>query len=268
VLDDTLEGRRHAVTDGARRRRLLAQDCRHRLGARVAAEGAPARQHLVEHGAEREDVGAMVGDAAPHLLRRHVADRPQNRAGLGAAFHRRRVRVAAVAQDGVLPRQAEVEDLQVPVAREEQVLGLQVAMHDALRVGRGQAFGDLPAVLRGLLGGERSGGEQLAQGLAVEQLHRRVVLPPGLTEVEDGQDVRVRERGHGLRFALEARERLRLAGKPRRQHLDRDVAVELLVARLPDLTHAPRAERGEHPIRSELSVRFEGHARRGLPCGS
>jgi len=66
--DDALQGR----GDGAR----LAQDLRwlggedgiHRLHSRIAAEGAAAGEHLKEDGAERENIGAMVGVEAPDLL--------------------------------------------------------------------------------------------------------------------------------------------------------------------------------------------------------
>ena len=65
-------------------RRLLAQDRRHRLDRRTVGEGASAGEHLVEHDAEREEVRAVIGRLAAHLLGGHVADRAEDRAGLGA----------------------------------------------------------------------------------------------------------------------------------------------------------------------------------------
>ena len=41
------------------------------------------------------------------------------------------------------PREAEVEDLDPPVGGEEDVLGLEVAVHDPGVVGGGEAVGDL-----------------------------------------------------------------------------------------------------------------------------
>ena len=70
-------------------------------------------------------------------------------------------------------------------------------------------------------------------------------------EVEDREDVRVRERGDGLGLALEARERVGVRGQLRGKDLDRDVAVELRVARAVDLAHAPGAERREDLVGAE-----------------
>ena len=53
-------------------------------GWRVAAERPLARQHLVDHRAQRPDVAARVGLFPLHLLRRHVRHRPENRALRGA----------------------------------------------------------------------------------------------------------------------------------------------------------------------------------------
>ena len=64
-------------------RRILREDRRHRVGGGFALERALAAEHLVEHGAEREHVGAMIDRQAAHLLRRHVAERAEHRAGAG-----------------------------------------------------------------------------------------------------------------------------------------------------------------------------------------
>ena len=56
------------------------------------------------------------------------------------------------------------------------------------------------------------------------------------------RDVRMVERRERLRFALEAREPLRIGGERGRQDLDRDVAIELGIARAIDLAHAAGAD--------------------------
>ena len=78
--------------------------------------------------------------------------------------------VSSPGRDGLDPlRQAEVEDLDVAVSRDEEVLGLQVPVDDALLVGGGEAPGDLERVVHGLLLGDRAGVELPAQRLALPE---------------------------------------------------------------------------------------------------
>jgi hypothetical protein len=244
VVHDTLERSRHRVTERRERRRLLAQDRRHRLGAGGAFERPLAREHLEEHDAEGEDVRPVVHRVAANLLGRHVADRAHHHAGLGSTSdHRRRRRLAAAGADRRdLAGETEVEDLHVPVARDEHVLGLQVAMDDALRMRGREALGNLTGVFRGALRRERPGFERLAKRLSLEQLHDGEVLPRGFAEIVNGEDVRMRERrdGHGL--ALEPRAGVGVGGEAWRKDLDGDVAIQLRVAGAIDLAHAAGTE--------------------------
>ena len=61
----------------------------------------------------------------------------------------------------------------------------------------------------------------------------------GFDEAVDGGDVRVVQRGEELRFALEARDALRVGANGVRQRLDGDVAPELGVPGAVHLAHAP-----------------------------
>ena len=101
-------------------------------------------------------------------------------------------------------RDAEVEDLDPPVARDEQVVGLHVAVDDALVVRGGEPLGDLPRVVDRLARRQRAAVQTAAQRLALEQLGddvRRAGVP---ADVVDGQDVRVIELPGGARLLLEA----------------------------------------------------------------
>ena len=118
---------------------LLPDDGGERLRGRVALEGLPPRGHLVEDRAERELVGAEVHRPSRRLLGRHVADRAEDGAGLRARDRRRDVGGAAGALRLHELGEAEVEDLEVPVARDHEVVGLQVAVDDAVGVGAGEA---------------------------------------------------------------------------------------------------------------------------------
>ena len=72
----------------ADRRRLLRDDLEDEAGDGVAAERLLAREHLVEHGAHREQVAAPVQGRAPRLLRAHVGRRAQQAARHGEVIRR------------------------------------------------------------------------------------------------------------------------------------------------------------------------------------
>ena len=80
------------------------------------------------------------------------------------------------------------------------------------------------------------------QVLALDQLHYNKALPLGLAESVDRGDVAVVERGQQLRLALEPRDALGVRGERLGQELDRDLAIELCVERLPHDTHPALAE--------------------------
>ena len=136
-------------------------------------------------------------------------------------------------------RQAEIEDLQVAVPADEEILGLQVAMDDALPVRGGETPGHLERVVHGLLLGDRSGVELPAQRLALEELHHGVGDSSLRAEVEDRQDVWMRERRDCLRLALEAGQHVGIGRDGLRKDLDRHIPVKLLIPRAVDLFPIP-----------------------------
>jgi hypothetical protein len=89
------------------------------------------------------------------------------------------------------PRQAEVENLDLPVLQEKHVLGFQVAMDDVMFVGRGQAPSDVDGDRRRLANGKRPFVQPLAQALPRQQLHRDERLPVVNAELVDGDYVRM-----------------------------------------------------------------------------
>ena len=118
----------------------MVEDHPHR-GVRLERQ-AP-RHHLVEHDAQRVQVGASVhlGPALAHrLLGRDVLRRAHDHAGLGG-----RVALPGVERALLDLGDPEVEDLDevVPVGRagEEDVVRLDVAVRDAEGMGRGKSHG-------------------------------------------------------------------------------------------------------------------------------
>src|SRR5437762_6014087 len=68
------------------------------------------------------------------------------------------------------------------------------------------------------------------------------------------------QRGGGAGLLFEAREAVAIVGDPGRQDLDRDLASELRVPGLPDLSHASGAERREDFVRAQAASGYERQA--------
>ena len=115
-------------------------------------------------------------------------------------------------------------------------------MNDALLVRRFERLRDLPRDRQRLVERNRASRDPSASVVALDQLQdERVRSPSSFLEPVDAADVRMVQRREHLRFALEAREAIGIGGEGVRQDLDRDVAIELRVARAIDLAHAAGA---------------------------
>ena len=170
--------------------------------------------HLVEDDAEREDVGPMIDLLALHLLGRHVGDRPDDRALLGEGLGRHVVVLARVARRGELG-ESEVEDLHRAVLGDHDVGRLEIAVGDAALVRDGQGLDQRGGDLDRALDRQPVTGDDLVEALAVDELHRDDVADFRLLDREDGDDVGVRQRRHGLRLATEALQPLLAPGHVR-----------------------------------------------------
>ena len=109
---------RHLGVRRGRRRDFAELTCS-RIGMSVSPrKSAVARQDLVEHDAQREEVAAAVDRLAPGLLGRHVLELALQRAGLGLRGLRRGL------------RDAEVAELDVALVRDQDVLRRHVAVDE------------------------------------------------------------------------------------------------------------------------------------------
>jgi hypothetical protein len=214
----------------------LEEDRVHRLGL----EGLVAGEELVHHGADREDVGALVDPLAPDLLGRHVVRRAHDRPRLGHL-------------GGAEPGQAEVHDLHRARGQQVDVRGLEVAVDDALGVGVGEAVADLldhrELVLEPREGPAR---DDVLEVRALEQLHHEIDEPLLFVELEDGDDVAVVELRGGPRFPVEPLAERLVGAERRRDRLDGDVPVQDGVVGLVDLAHRPLTDLVDDLVLSEL----------------
>jgi hypothetical protein len=211
---------------------------RGRLERREAGEAA------VDDAADGVDVGAPVDLLAADLLRRHVERGAEQRA------------VAGGVQSGLVVAdlgQAEVDDLdEVGVAGagdEQDVLRLEVAVHDAHRVGFGEGVADL----RG--DAEDAGPGQAAvladdrrEVVAAEVLHHEVGQAAPVPVVEHLHGVDVHQLGGGLGLAPEAREHLLALAEGAVEDLHGDGLADGDVLGTVDGAHAAAADQRDEAV--------------------
>ena len=147
------------------------------------------------------------------------------------------------------PRQTEVEQLGLPVRRDHDVRGLQVAVHHVVIVRVRQRAGDLRPVARHGLRGQASGRDQGIEGAALHELHRDEGAAAGLADLVDRADVRVVQARGGARLAQQPLAGRGIVLRGGWQHLEGDLAIQPGVARPVDHTHAALAQ-----LREDLVV--------------
>ena len=128
-----------------------------------------------------------------------------------------------------------------PSSRDDDVVGLEVAVDEARRVGGGEALAGLQHHGEHLAPRTLAGAQPPAQRLALHEFHDEVDLALELADLVHADDVGVGEPGHRLGLAVQAgaSEAVALRGP---QQLDGDLAVELVVVGRVDDAHAALAD--------------------------
>ena len=168
--------------------------------------------------------------------------------------HRRRVGALLVALD---EGEAEVADPDAPLPVDEDVVRLEVAVHDAGGVGRGQALAGAAIDVEHLAPAALRAGQPAAQGLPGHELHRHEDLVAVRADVEDSDHVRMRQLGQRVGLAQDAA----VAGGAGRvaHELERHLAVEAVVVGRVHHAHAAGADLVEQ------DVAVDGRAARQRP---
>ncbi len=237
---------RHPALEHVRRRLRRPRPCVAQIGRalgrdpvrdlhRVAALARllPAERLERDRG-QRVDVRRRPRLATVELLRRHVRRGAEHRA---AARDPRAVRGG---------RNAEVGELRHAVLADQDVSGLDVAMHHSLRVRVVERLAEVEHHPPDLLRPHRAAPEHTRQRLAVHVLHddqHALVVGGG---VEHRDEVRVVQRCAELRLAGEAL--LDVGRAVGVQALDGNLAAETLVLAEEDGGHAAGAEVPDYPI--------------------
>ena len=241
-------GRRRFTLRGCRR--LPAGNRRGNLRRRVAGEGRPAGRHLVQHGADREDVGAVIGSLSGKLFGSEIGVK-QRTVGLEAGWRQLpgrwwstppASRTAAMSSRGGPPAAPSSSSFTCPSLVMKTFGRFDVAVDQAAAVDRGERVGELRRRCRAA--GRRSA--------ACRRSARRAARPSSSSQTRKAwpfsspESCTAQMCGWLTSEAMWASRRKRSRAWPgqllRPQQLDRDVAIEPQIAGAIDLGRAVAAD--------------------------
>ena len=212
-------------------------------------ERRPSGQDLHEHDAERVKIGAAVDllslGQKPEVLGRAVPQLADKDPGLGG--HRAGVAVLALGH-------AEVDDLHgvaaVGAARDHDVLGADVAVHDAGAMDGVESRQRLLHDVHGLARREHAAAaDHLRQVFAVDELPHHVMRAVGERgEVVQRGDVRMMDFRGQPRLAQESVVRVAALGDLWADDFDHADRAEVDMLDFVDLAHPARAEALKDPV--------------------
>ena len=215
------------------RGQLAKEMLRQHAHERVALVRHLTGDALVENDPKRVHIHTVVQVLSGGLFGRHVFGRSENHAGFREFTTR-----SSIGFDVAHLRDAEIDDLDEvghTVSRgEKDVLGLDVAVHDALFVGRRTARGNTEGRSRHA----RSGSivdvppEHVGEVLALEELHDEVAgAARRLAEIRDIDDVFVTDAGRALGLLAKTGNHLGAPGQVVTKDLDRHPFVDVAMSR-------------------------------------
>jgi hypothetical protein len=143
-------------------------------------------------------------------------------------------------------------------ALEQDVVGLEVAVQHALRVGGRDRRADREHQRRELAGGDPTAPDPGRERLAVEHLHHEVGHPPEGADVRHVDHVGVADARRRPALAEEALDDLDVAREVGAQGLEGHPLAEVAVLGLVDDPHAPFAELAEHLVAPEHGAGLRG----------
>jgi hypothetical protein len=156
--------------------------------------------------------------------------------------------------------QTKIENLHAVIASDENVVGLQVAMHNSFFMRGRESLGDFKGVFGRLAARECSGRQHLAQRLPFQKFRNQLAHVALLANIKDGENVGMVQSAQDSGFVLKAQKTVGIARNRRRQDFDRDRAIEPGIAGAVDFSHAAGTDRQLNFIRSKPGARGQRHA--------
>ena len=156
--------------------------------------------------------------------------------------------------------QTKVEKLHA-VARQHDVAGLEISVHDAVPMRVVQGVGDPDRGAQRERQRQRAVFQPLGEGRALDILHHQKDGRTVFTDVMKRADIRMRDAGDGASFVAEPFDpAARRVDELAREQLDGDGPIEPRIARAVDFTHSPGAEQCQDLERAKAGAGVEPHS--------
>ncbi len=137
---------------------------------------------------------------------------------------------------------------------DEDVCGLDVAMNNAVAMGRIERIRDLEGQRKHAISLERLSGNQLPQGDALEEFHGDESPACFLSDVVNGADVGLIQCRGGLGFALKTRQTLGIMCRVRRKKFQRHKTMQAGIFRFVHHTHSAATKFLNDAIMGDLAA--------------
>ncbi len=122
--------------------------------------------------------------------------------------------------------ETEVENLRVAVARDHDVVGFQISMHDAGRMSFGQTFGHVLQIAQEFFQLSLPAVNAFAQRLTIDEFHRDEIHTAGFANLVDMRDVWMIERGGCGRLLIKSAHAIFISSDFGRQNFQRDLTMQ------------------------------------------
>jgi len=144
--------------------------------------------------------------------------------------------------------QAEIENLGMAAASDENVSGFDVAMNDALGVCGIESIGNFDSVVEERAEFHGLGSDEVLEGLTVKKLHGDEGAAVLFANVVDGANIGMVERGSSFGFAPEAFESLAVLRGRFGQKFQSNETIKAGVLGLENHTHAASSKLAEDAV--------------------
>ena len=233
LADHGFELLRHFGIEDSHRRRRFMTDAVDRTYEGVGEKRMVTCEGLVEHDAERENVGTAIGTLLQQNLRCHVGWCAGQAAGTvdsGALIGARQVLA-----------DAKIQNLHLAGVGQHDVFRFDIAMDNSALVGRDERLRTLDGDVQKFVQCHAR-SQPISQRLAFHIFHYQEYLAPVFKNVINRRDVGIAETGNALGFFLEPATIKRISAKMRSHAFQRDNALKFAVLSAIDLAHASLAQ--------------------------